>query len=415
MKRDKKRPSQLVLILNLAKWFFLAVIIGVIVGAVAAFFLKILYFLLVLIQAKNIYYISLPLAFFFSSLMVKYLAPQAEGFGTEKVIAAVHKNRSKISIQEVMVKIFASLITLAGGGSGGKGGPCIQIGSGVVSILGKIFRFSYHDRRKLVICGISAAFSAAFGVPVAGAFFGVEVLFIGRLLYDVLFPAVIAAVVSYKVAAFFGVSYFYHALNIPFLDKALLFKVVLAAVIFGLGALLLIVINDFFSQLAGKIHIWPPFKGVIAGIVLFAMAYFSSFNYLGLGSTVIGNILLGVVSIAWYVFFLKIIFTAITLNFGGSAGIISPIFFIGAALGSSLSSFFHVNPQIFAALGLVSVFAGAANAPIAASLFAIEVFGANIAPYAIAACVISFIITGYRSIFPSQIPIMKRAFLLKIN
>ena len=100
---------------------------------------------------------------------------------------------------------------------------------------------------------------------------------------------------------------------------------------------------------------------------------------------------------------LKILFTCITLNFGGSGGVVTPIFFIGATSGVLFADILGLNPTIFAAIGFVALLAGAANTPIAATIMAVEIFGSDIMLYAGVACVISFFITGHRSIFPSQV------------
>ena len=150
---------------------------------------------------------------FLSNLIVKYLAPEAEGHGTEKVIEAVHKRSGKINPLVVPIKLIATIITIALGGSAGKEGPCAQIGAGLSSAFADLLRFGNRDRKKLVICGISAGFATVFGTPIAGAIFGVEVLFVGGLIYDVLLPAFVAGIVGYHVSSGLGITYFYHQLN----------------------------------------------------------------------------------------------------------------------------------------------------------------------------------------------------------
>jgi H+/Cl- antiporter ClcA len=147
-----------------------------------------------------------------SSYITKYLAPEAEGHGTEKVIEAVHRHDSKIKAIVVPIKLVTTVITLACGGSAGKEGPCAQIGGGLASMVAKMFHFDKADRRKLVICGISAGFASVFGTPIAGAIFGIEVLFIGGIMYEVLLPTFIAGVMSYQVSSSLGISYFYHTI-----------------------------------------------------------------------------------------------------------------------------------------------------------------------------------------------------------
>ena len=181
--------EEAVLFIAVAKWVILATIIGIIAGVSTGVFLKTLN-LCISYGSKYPYsFLLLPFALFISASLTKYLAPEAEGHGTEKVIEAVHKNSGKISPLAVPVKLVSTVITIALGGSAGKEGPCAQIGGGLSSLFADIFRFSDTDRKKLVICGISAGFAAVFGTPIAGAIFGVEVLFVGSILYEVLLPS----------------------------------------------------------------------------------------------------------------------------------------------------------------------------------------------------------------------------------
>jgi H+/Cl- antiporter ClcA len=158
----------------------------------------------------------------------------------------------------------------------------------------------------------------------------------------------------------------------------------------------------FGERVARRIRVWVPYKGLIGGAALVVLALIFSNRYLGLGLDGIQSCLEGGEA-PWYSFFVKSVFTSITLNFGGSGGIVTPIFFVGATSGALFAQLMHLNIGTFAAIGLVSVVAGAANTPIAASIMAVELFGPAIAPYATVACVISFLMTGHRSVYPSQI------------
>ncbi|HAM51219.1 MAG TPA: voltage-gated chloride channel, partial [Nitrospiraceae bacterium] len=197
----KKVLESSVLFISISKWIFLASIAGTIVGFSTAIFLKLLGLSMDIAKEYKYYFVLLPLAMFLSVIIVKYLAPEAEGHGTEKVIEAVHKRSGKINPLVVPVKLLATIITIALGGSAGKEGPCAQIGAGLSSVMSDLLRFDDKDRRKLVICGISAGFATVFGTPIAGAIFGVEVLFVGGLLYDVLLPSFVAGIVGYHVSS----------------------------------------------------------------------------------------------------------------------------------------------------------------------------------------------------------------------
>lgn len=411
----KRIEEETVLFVSVVKWVFLASAIGVIVGLSTTVFIKALNWSISFAQQQPFYFLFLPVALFLSLLLTKYLAPDAEGHGTEKVIEAVHERSGKIRASVVPIKLITTIITLASGGSAGKEGPCAQIGAGLSSVFADIFRFSDTERRKLVICGISGGFAAVFGTPIAGAIFGVEVLFTGSILYDVLLPSLISGIMAYQVSSLFGIAYFYHPLKVSYVFSEYFFlKVVLAGIFLGLCSFLLIEALSFGKKMSDRIKVWAPLKGVLGGMLLVVLALLLSKQYLGLGLDTIELSLSGA-DIIWYAFILKIIFTAVTLSLGGSGGIITPIFFIGATAGSLFAVMLGVDKATFAGIGLVGLLAGAANTPIAASVMAMELFGPKIAPYAAVACVVSFLISGHRSVYPSQVLGMRKSASINVE
>lgn len=405
---QKKLEETTVILVSVIKWVFLATIIGILVGLSTTLFLKALSWGTLLTARFSYYYLLLPLVFIVTALSIKYLAPEAEGHGTEKVIEAVHKNSGKINALVVPVKLVTSVVTIAFGGSAGKEGPCAQIGAGISSLFSDIFKFNDSDKKKIVICGISAGFASVFGTPMAGAIFGVEVLLVGTVLYDVLLPSFISGLVSYHVLLALGIKYFYHPIKvIPVFSQYLLIKVIIAGISFGIVSFLMIETMTFFKNISSKIGN-KLLKGLLGGLVLIVLTFIFTKQFLGLGIETIESVLEGG-QVIWYAFFLKIIFTAITLNFGGSGGVLTPLFFIGSTSGAVLSVLLKIDSATLSAIGLVSVLSGATNTPIASSIMAIELFGPNVAPYAAISCIISFLITGHRSIYPSQILGIKKA------
>jgi H+/Cl- antiporter ClcA len=411
----RRVTEQTVIFISVLKWVFLSTLVGIVVGLSTSLFLKLLGLSLKFTGNHPYSFLLLPLAFFASSLLVTYLAPDAEGHGTEKVIEAIHKKSGKIKALVVPVKLVATIITLAFGGSAGKEGPCAQIGAGLSSLMADIFRFDNSDRKKLVICGISAGFASVFGTPIAGAIFGVEVLIVGGIMYDVLLPSFISGIMAYQISSSMGIKYFYHPITfLPVFNELFFLKVILAGIYFGFCSFFLIELLQAGEKLSSRIHTWKPLKGIIGGAALAIFALLFSQRFLGLGLDTIEDCIEGK-NIIWYFFIMKMVFTSITLNFGGSGGIITPIFFIGATSGALFGDIFGLDRATFAAIGFVSLLAGSTNTPIAASIMAVEMFGPKIAPYAAVACVISFLLTGHRSVYPSQILGIKKSASMEVE
>ncbi len=408
--------EQSVLFISVIKWFFLASVTGAAVGASTTLFLKGLDMAIGISTGTGRYYFALlPLAMLASTLLVKHLAPDAEGHGTEKVIEAVHNRGANINPIVVPVKLVATIVTIAFGGSVGKEGPCAQIGAGVASTFARLMRFDVADRRKLVICGISAGFATVFGTPIAGAIFGVEVLLVGTILYDVLLPSFVAGIVGYHVSSAMGITYFTLPIaSVPDFTIMFFLQLCLAGIFFGACSFMLIEMLKFSEYVARLIKIPKPLKAILGGTMIVVLAFAFGERYLGLGLGTIESALLGE-QIPAAAFFLKGIFTAITLSFGGSGGIVTPIFFVGSTSGSLFGSFMGLDLQLFAAIGMVALLAGGANTPISASIMAAELFGPQVASYAAIACVMSFLITGHRSVYPSQVLAVAKSPSIKVS
>lgn len=411
MKKEFEEES--IIFAGIVKWFVLASLIGAVIGFASAMFLKALAWSIQFGGRYPYYFLLLPAGLLVSVLIRRIAADETRGLGAE--IEAVHKRSGKIKPFSVLMKLLATIITIATGGSAGKEGPCAEIGAGISSVVSDILRLKDYDRKKLVICGISAGLAAVFGTPVSGAIYGIEVLAVGSILYDVLMPAFIAGVTAYHVSSALGIQYFSYKITVvPVFCEAFMIKVVAAGVFFGLCSFLLIYSLRAGRSLFDRIKVIDPLKGVIGGVVLVGLVFASSPQYLGLGLNTTENVLRGA-DVVWYAFILKIIFTSITFNSGGCGGIVTPIFFIGATAGVFFAKVLGLDPATFAALGALGLMAGATNTPIAASIMALELFGLAIAPYATVVCAISFLMTGHRSVYPYQLLGVKKSHLLKVD
>lgn len=407
---------QTLIILTTVKWVVLAVVAGVIVGVPVAAFLLILDGGIVAIRQWNLFYVMAPAGLFLSSLLVMWLAPDAQGHGTEKVIEAIHLHKGRIRLRVIPVKMVATLITLILGGSAGKEGPSAQIGAGVASGFAMLTRMNPLDQQRFVLCGISAGFAGVFGTPIAAALFATEVLHIGRFSYNRLLPSLIAAYAALIVTSNLGVRHLSYSVIVDVDSQVfMLGHMVLYGIAMGLLAILLVSTLTRTEHLFTRLNVWPPLKGIIGGCLLIGIVLVAgNTNYLGVGTRVVDSALDGELyrGIAP---FMKILATSITLGSGGSGGILGPIFFIGATAGNYWAQIFGQNVGMFSAIGMVTFLAAAANTPIAAMVMAMELFGVTTGSYAAVACTVSYLVVGHVSVYPSQVIHHKKPFFLDLE
>ncbi len=402
--------EQSLIFFSVTKWVLLSSAIGAIIGAIVTFFLKTIHTSDNLKHFLNFpsYYL-LPIGLVVTVFLIKKFAPSASGHGTEKIIEAVHKKEGKIDFAVIPIKLIATVITIFTGGSVGKEGPGAQIGAGAASFISKLAKFSAKDRKKLVICGISAGFASVFGTPISGAIFGVEVLIVGIIMYDVLLPSFIAGFAAYTTAKLLGINYTYYHMQfsntLPF-DIILIIQVAIAGLFFGIVSYILIASLKHTEIRIKAIKMNAYAKAFIGGSVLVLLSFIVGDQFFGLGLDTISTLFYSDPKLSedvpWYSFIAKTFYTAVTLGSGGSGGVITPIFYVGATSGHFFGTIIGDNIALFAALGLTSVLAGTTNSPIAATIMAVELFGIDIAHYAAISAVITFLMTGHRSVFPSQ-------------
>jgi H+/Cl- antiporter ClcA len=323
--------------------------------------------------------------------------------GNNLVIDEVNNNRSKIPRRMAFFGLAGTLITHLFGGSAGREGTAIQMGASLADGLRRLLNLSGDKRRLIIMAGISAGFGSVFGVPAAGFIFGMEVQSVGRMRYEGMIPCLVASFIGDFVTRSLGAPHsHYPMMASTAIDPLMLVKVALAAIAFGLTSMLFVELVHAIKALNHRISAWKPLHPVFGGIAIIVLTLLlGTHDYLGLSLPLIHDSVdgAGVFALA---FLLKLIFTAITLGSGYLGGEVTPLFVIGATLGYSLGNLLGIDPTFLASIGLVAVFAGASNTPLACAIMGIELFGSGGALYLFLGTSLAYLASGHRGIYMSQ-------------
>ena len=336
--------------------------------------------------------------------------------GNNLLIDEIHEPGGGVPTRMAPLVLLGTLVTHLFGGSAGREGTALQMGGSLADMLARLFRVSRENRRLMLMSGVAAGFGAVFGTPLTGAIFAMEVLVIGRLQYEALVPVLVASVVGDATCTAWGIHHTVYHLDVapaagthaPF-QSLLLIKTALAGLAFGLA-------GRFFSELTHRVQKemarlvpFAPLRPALGGVIVIALMFaVGSRDYLGLGVDAPpgGHVSIdasfeegGATSGSWL---WKTVFTAVTVGSGFKGGEVTPLFFIGSTLGHAVGNLLQEPVALFAALGFIAVFAGAANTPLACTVMGIELFGAHYAVYFGVACFVSYHFSGHSGIYHSQ-------------
>lgn len=321
--------------------------------------------------------------------------------GTNLVLSAIHSN-DKIPLRMAPLIFISTLLTHLCGGSAGREGAALQLGGSIGNSLGKLFRFDDKDQHIMIMSGMSAAFSALFGTPMAAAIFSMEVVSVGIMHYSALVPCVISSLVAHEIALHFGVSSEHFPItDVPVFTVSSAVKLSALAILGALVSILFCVMLHQIGHFYQK-YIPNPYLRAAAGgcLILLLTSLVGSQIYNGTGISTIAKCFDG--SVRPEAFFLKMLFTALTLGAGYKGGEIVPTFFIGASLGCLFGNLIGFAPSMCTAIGMTSVFCGVTNCPITSLLISFELFGYDGMPFFLLAIAFSYMLSGYFGLYSSQ-------------
>ena len=382
---------------TLFKWVLLGGVIGAVGGVVGSLFhLGVNYATAIRGAHPWILYL-LPVGGL--AIVGLYKLCRLEGKGTNAIIESVHFGES-VPILLVPVIFVSTVITHLCGGSAGREGAALQIGGGLGFQAGKLLHLGEKDLPLATLCGMSGVFSALFGTPLTATVFALEVISVGVLYYAGLVPCITAAMAAFGVSTLMGVEPTRFAVAMPPVTLETMVPVVALAILCAVVSILFCKGLHWTERLLER-GFRSPWVRVLAGsVLLIGMSLLTNGDYNGAGMDVIARALAGEAD-GW-AWLLKILFTAVTIGCGFKGGEVVPSFFVGATFGCVLGGLLGLPPAFAAAIGLVSVFCGAVNCPIASVILSIELFGSGGLVYFAAACALSYLLSGYCGLYSSQ-------------
>lgn len=382
------------------KWVVFAILVGIVVGVCGTAF----YFSLTLVTLLRTQYSWLIFLLPVGGLVIVglyQLFRDQNDTGTNLVISAIHSG-DELPFKMAPLIFISTLITHLFGGSAGREGAALQMGGSLGNTIGRLFRFDEKDKHVMIMCGMSAAFSALFGTPMAAAIFSMEMVSVGVMYYIALVPCVISSLVAHAIAYSFGVSNELFPLGaIPKFTILSAVKISILAILCALVSILFCILLHKTEELYKRFFKNAYLRVFIGGCIIIVLTLLvGNQNYNGTGIMIIERCIDGTVRPE--AFLLKMIFTALTLGAGYKGGEIVPSFFTGAAFGCLFGNLMGFSPTLCTAVGMTSMFCGVTNCPITSLLISFELFGYDGMPYFLLATAFSYMLSGYFGLYRSQ-------------
>lgn len=394
--------EQIPILSYMVKWIIITIIAGALIGSASALLLVTLDYVTNYRESHLWIIALLPLGGLAIGLMYHYWGENVVK-GNNYLIEEINSPKSIIPFKMAPLIFIGTVITHLFGGSAGREGTAVQMGGAIADQFSRIFKMTTYDRKIMIAIGISAGFASVFGTPLAGAVFALEVIVIGRMRYEAILPSFLAAGFAHLACIAWGVHHTHYSIPIVVdLSISNTLWVILVGIICGLVALLFSKMTHFWTKLAKDKITYSPLRPFFGGIILVLVIWaLGTTKYIGLGvPTIVASF---TVQQEWYAFLLKVLLTTFTIGVGFKGGEVTPLFFIGATLGSALFGIIPLPMAFLAGMGFVGVFAGATNTPIACTLMGLELFGVGNGLYIGLVCVVAYSFSGHTGIYSSQI------------
>lgn len=384
------------------KWTSICVLIGILSGSASAFLLVALEWAAAYRGQHNWIIWLLPIGGLLIGLGYHYYGQEAVK-GNNLLLEEYETPKKTIPIIMAPLVLIGTIITHLFGGSAGREGTAVQMGGAIADQFTGLFKLDDSDRKTLIILGISAGFASVFGTPLAGALFALEVLYFSKISFKSIVLSFFVAFIAYYTVEFWEVKHTRYSIPIvPSFSLTMLLWIIPISILFGLAAMLFSRSTHFWGNVFSKAIKYPPLRPFVGGVIFaIAMYFIGTTKYLGLGVPIIVDSFTN--PSEYYDFLLKILFTGFTLGAGFKGGEVTPLFFIGATLGSALSLFVPLPIALLAGMGFVAVFSGATHTPFACTIMGMELFGIESGIFIGIACFIAYLASGPVGIYHSQI------------
>ncbi|MDD6857939.1 chloride channel protein [Lachnospiraceae bacterium HCP1S3_C3] len=395
------------------KWVCIAVITGVIVGLFSIMFSMCLTWVTDFRDSHSYIVFLLPLAGCFIVFLYK-IFNYSNNKGTNLVLSTIHAD-GRLEFKMAPLIFISTVITHLFGGSAGREGAALQLGGSIGSKIADVLGLDEQDQHVVIMCGMSAAFSALFGTPMAASIFAMEVVSVGVMYYAALVPCVFSALIASNFAADMGINpESFKIKYIPDMTLENSVKIIIIALACAALSVLFCMMLHGVGDLYRKYLKNPYVRIIVAGAAIaLIMLLLGTDDYMGAGIPVIERAIAGEVNP--FAFLLKMILTALTLEAGFKGGEIVPSFFIGATFGCIAGHILGISPSLCAAVGMIALFCGVTNCPITSLLISFELFGYRGVRYFMVAIAVSYLMSGYYGLYHDQTIVYSKYKAMYVN